>query len=114
MIGRPEGRPPSSTLFKHLLLRNRVSNQNQISYGASLDRGTKVCSNGPGQMAKMAAMLIYGKNLKKIFFFGTKRPMTLKVGMQHRVLEYFQVCSNNDPGLILAYFSLLYFCMGKR
>ena len=29
------------------------------------DRGTKVCSNGPGHMTKMAAMAIYGKNLKK-------------------------------------------------
>ena len=26
---------------------------------------TKVCSNGPGHMTKMAAMAIYGKNLKK-------------------------------------------------
>ena len=52
---------------------------------------------------KMAAMPIYGKNLKKIFS-GTKRPMTLKLGMQHRVLEYYQVCSNDDPGLTLTYF----------
>ena len=29
------------------------------------DVGTKVCSNGPGHMTNMAAMLIYGKNLKK-------------------------------------------------
>ena len=28
------------------------------------DGGTTVCSNGPGQMTKMAAMPIYGKNLK--------------------------------------------------
>ena len=28
------------------------------------DGGTKVCSNGPGHMIKMAAMPIYGKNLK--------------------------------------------------
>ena len=27
--------------------------------------GTKVCSNGLGHMTKMAAMPIYGKNLKK-------------------------------------------------
>ena len=27
--------------------------------------GTKVCSNGPGHMTKMAAMPICGKNLKK-------------------------------------------------
>ena len=29
------------------------------------DGGTKVCSNGPGHMTKMAAMPIYGKNLEK-------------------------------------------------
>ena len=29
------------------------------------DWGTKVCSNGPGHMTKMATMPIYGKNLKK-------------------------------------------------
>ena len=29
------------------------------------DGGTKVCSNGPGHMTKMAGMPIYGKNLKK-------------------------------------------------
>ena len=46
--------------------------------------------------------------------------MTLKVGMQHRVLEYYQVCSNDDPELILTYFTtrsnlVLYaFVWGKR
>ena len=30
--------------------------------------------------------------------------MTLKFGMQHRVLEYYKVCSNDDPGLTLTYF----------
>ena len=65
------------------------------------DRGTKVCSNGPGHMTKMAAMPIYGKNIKKIFFARTKRPMTLKLGMHHRVLEYCQCCSNDDPELVL-------------
>ena len=29
------------------------------------DGRTKVCSNGSGHMTKLAAMLIYGKNLKK-------------------------------------------------
>ena len=29
------------------------------------DGGTKVCSNGPGHMTKMAAMPIYGKKLEK-------------------------------------------------
>ena len=30
--------------------------------------------------------------------------MTLKVDMQHRVLEYYQVFSNNDSELTLTYF----------
>ena len=40
----------------------------------------------------------------KIFFSMPKSPMTLKLGMQHRVLEYYQVCSNDVLGLILTYF----------
>ena len=28
-----------------------------------------------------------------------------KLGMQHWVLEYYQICSNDDPGLTLAYFT---------
>ena len=31
--------------------------------------------------------------------------MTLKLSMQHRVLEYYLVCSNDDPGLTLTYFT---------
>ena len=34
--------------------------------------------------------------------------MTLKLGMQrmqHRVLEYYQVCSNDDPELTMTYFT---------
>ena len=31
--------------------------------------------------------------------------MTLKVDMQHWVLEYYQICSNDDPGLTLTYFT---------
>ena len=69
------------------------------------DGGTKVCSNGLGHMIKMTAMPIYCKNLNKIFFAGTKRPMILNLGMHHRVLEYYQVCSNDDHGLTLTYFT---------
>ena len=45
------------------------------------------------------------KTLKKIFFSGTKHPLTLNVGMQHRVRQYYQVCSNDDPGLTLISFT---------
>ena len=41
----------------------------------------------------------------KIFFSGTKRPMTLKLSMQHWMLKYYQVCSNDEPGLTLTYFT---------
>ena len=33
------------------------------------DGGTKVCSNGPGHMTKMAVMPIYGKNLKNLLLW---------------------------------------------
>ena len=31
--------------------------------------------------------------------------MTLKLGMQHRVFEYYHVSSNDNPGLALTYFT---------
>ena len=31
--------------------------------------------------------------------------MTLKLGMHHRMLEYYQICSNDDPVLTLIYFT---------
>ena len=56
---------------------------------------------------KMAAMPIYAKKTSKIFFSGTYRSMNLKLSMQHPVLEYYQVCSNDVPGLTLTYFTTL-------
>ena len=38
----------------------------------SRDGGTKICSNGPGHMTSMAAMLIYGKNLKNLLLWNQK------------------------------------------
>ena len=31
--------------------------------------------------------------------------MTLNHGMHYQMLEYYQVCSNDDPGLTLTYFT---------
>ena len=31
--------------------------------------------------------------------------MTLKLGMWHWLLEYYQICSNDDAGLTLTYFT---------
>ena len=61
--------------------------QSQISYGASIGWGMKVCSNVPCHMTKMVAMPIYGKKPKNIFS-GTKRPMALNLGMHHQVYSY--------------------------
>ena len=51
----------------------------------------------------MAAMPIYSKTLKNLL--QNQKVNDLETGMQHRVLEYYQVCSNDDPGLILTYFT---------
>ena len=42
-----------------------------------------------------------------VFFSGTKRPITLKLCVQHRVLDYYQIYSNDDPGLTLTYFTAM-------
>ena len=63
--------------------------------------GRKFDHNGLCHMTKMAAMPIYGKDLKKIIFSGTKKSMTLKVGMLHWVLEYYQ----DDPEMAMTYFT---------
>ena len=47
------------------------------------DGGTKVCANDPGQVTKMAAMLIYGKDPSKTFYSKTSRPMTFDLGILH-------------------------------
>ena len=69
------GRPPSSLVCPSSVRRPHSLNsffsettgpiEAKFHMESPWDGGTKVCSNGPGHMTKMAAMLIYGKNLKK-------------------------------------------------
>ena len=66
---------------------------------------TKVCSRHLGHMTKMAARPIYGKNPSKIFFSRTRRPIFMKLGIKHRGLQPIIVCSNDDPGVTLTYFT---------
>ena len=54
-------------------------------------------SNSPGHVNKMAAMPTYGKNPLKIFS-ETSRLMALELGP-------YKICSNDDPGLTLTYFT---------
>ena len=93
-------------IFKFLFLRNCMADWNQILCGASMGSGNESLVKDLGHMTKMADMPIYGKNLKNIFS-GTKRTMTLKVGMLHWVLEYYQVCSNDVCGMTLTYFTAM-------
>ena len=65
----------------------------------------KFYTNELGHMTNMAAMPIYSKNLKKIFFSRTNRPMTLKLCMEHGLCKYYQGCSNYHPGLTLTDFT---------
>ena len=53
-------------------------------------------------MTKMATMPIYGKKLKNLLL---RNQETDDLGMQHWVLEYYQVCSSDGPGLTLTYFT---------
>ena len=52
--------------------------------------------NNPVYMTKMAAMPIYGKYPSKIFSSGTGGPISTKLGMKHRGLEYYNVFINYD------------------
>ena len=54
---------------------------------------TKVCINGPGHMTKMVAMPIYVKN------------HSMKPGMYNRGLLPIIVCTNDDSGVTLTYFT---------
>ena len=74
------GRPPSSVVRPSVCLSvcrphslNIFSSETTGHIEAKFhmespwDEGTKVCSNGPDHMTKMAAMPIYGKNIKKSY-----------------------------------------------
>ena len=58
-------------------------------------------------MTNMAVMPIYGKKPLTTVVSGTKRPMALKVCMQHWVFEYYLMYSSDDPGLTLTYFTTM-------
>ena len=53
----------------------------------------------------MAAMPIYDQKPLKLFFSKTSRPITFILGIQHQRLGPYKIYSNDDPGLILTYFT---------
>ena len=56
--------------------------------------------NNLGHMTKMAAMPIYGKNPSKIFS-KTNRQISMKLGVKHQWLKYYNVYINHDPVVTL-------------
>ena len=72
------GRPPFSNVFSS---ETAWPIKAKFYVEPPWEGGTKVCINGPGHMTKMAAMPIYDKNLKKIFFSRTGGPISTKLGM---------------------------------
>ena len=87
LIGYPWIRRPSVRRRRPFTFSNIFSSETAWPIKAKFyveplwEGRTKVCIKGPGHMTKMAAMPIYGKNLKKIFFSRTRSPMILKFGM---------------------------------
>ena len=65
--------------------------------------GTNFYINGPGHMTKMAAMPIYGKNLKNLLLQNQKSYdlETWHIASGTQALVYI----NGDPGLTLTYFT---------
>ena len=82
-----------------------------------MGQGNESLFRGTGSHDQMATLPIYAKNPLKIFFSGTKGPMTLGLGMQHLGLGPNKVCSNDDLGLTTFFyrkvkFASLFFYMG--
>ena len=108
VVRRPSSvvrRPSSVHIFKLLLLWNRLTNQSQISCGASLGRGNESLhkwSRSHDQDGRHAQKC--SKPLK-IFFSGTGGPISTKLGIMHRGLQPIIVYINDDPGLTLTYFT---------
>ena len=93
-------RPHSSQIFSKTAVPIKAKFHMELQW----DGETKVCSRGLGHMTKMAATPIYGKDLSKIFS-RTKGPMTLWLGIWYCGLGPIIICSNDDPGLTVTFFT---------
>ena len=60
--------------------------------------------NNPGHMIKRATMPIYGKHPFKIFS-GIDGSISMKLGMKHQWLKYYNVYINHGPVMTLTYFT---------
>ena len=66
----------------------------------SWEGGSKLYISGPDHMTKMAALPIYGKNLKHILLQNLLS-YDLELGMENYVLKLYKVYINDEPELTL-------------
>ena len=97
-------RPSYMTIiFKHLLLCNCLANQSQISFRASWGRGKESLyklSRSHDQDGRHSHRWL--KPLK-VFVFGARSPMILKLGMYYQGHKRYKFYINDDPGMTLTY-----------
>ena len=62
------------------------------------------CINNIGHMTKKATMPMYGKNPSKIVFSEINGMISMKLGVKHRWLKYYNVYINHDPVMTLTQF----------
>ena len=78
--------------------------------------GERVCSNDPDHMKKWPPCPYRVKTFKSLPRWNQKAN-GLETWYQHRILKYYQICSNDDPGLTLTCFMTdlvpFVFCIGK-
>ena len=65
-------------------------------------------------MTKMATMPIYRKNPSNIFFSETNRLTSMKLGVKHPWLYYYNVYINHDPVMTLTKFMARSTWVGKN
>ena len=105
------GRPPPSVVRRTSTVSNIFSPETTGPIEAKFhleppwDGRTKVCSNGPGHIIKMAAMPINGKNLKKNLLLRNQKTDDLETWYAASGARVLPICSNNEPGLTLTYFT---------
>ena len=57
--------------------------EQKLHMSIALDRGTSICSKGPGDLTKAAVMPIYGKTILKIFLSRTRGHISVGLVMHH-------------------------------
>ena len=93
-----------SIIFKHLSSETTWPIKAKFYVKHLKDGVINVYINNPGHMTKMAARPIYGKNLSKIFFSGTSRQISSKLGLKHGWLKYYNIYINHNPVMTLTQF----------